>query len=66
MKKTPTTQKKGRREFLRTSAVVGAGAGIASALPGTAMASEPAAEKTQKNKNYRVTPHIADYYKTLS
>lgn len=66
MKKHKPTGKKARREFLKTSALAGAGATIASTLPGAAIAAPDESDSIKPNENYRVTRHIADYYKTLS
>ncbi|KAA3630686.1 MAG: formate dehydrogenase [Proteobacteria bacterium] len=66
MKKHKHTNARARRDFLKSSALAGAGATIASTLPGAAIAapSEDAGDKP--TDKYRVTRHIADYYKTLS
>lgn len=66
MTKQTKTKDRARREFLRTGALAGAGATIAAALPGAALAVEPQTGSVKPNENYRLTPHIADYYKTLS
>ena len=57
----------GRRDFLRGSAVVGAGVVAATGLSGQAVAAiEP--EKTEQpvEEGYRLTKHILDYYKTAA
>ena len=56
----------GRRDFIRSSAVAGAGATVTAALPGVALAAEPEAAESKPVEKYRVTRHISDYYKTLS
>ncbi len=66
MSKTPKTTNSGRREFIRTTAIAGAGATVTAVLPGTAMAAETDAESIKPVEKYRVTRHISDYYKTLS
>lgn len=66
MKKQSKKESRARREFLRNSAMAGAGATIATALPGVALAAEPELESAKPAENYRVTRHIADYYKTLA
>ena len=66
MKKQTSKIVKARRDFLRTGAAAGAGATIAAALPGAASAVEPEAGRETPNEKYRVTKHVADYYKTLS
>ena len=57
-----------RRKFLRKSAATGAGVAIAAALPGLAAAGaeEMAGEAPKHDKGYRLTPHIAAYYKTMT
>jgi len=57
----------GRRDFLRGSVVVGAGAIVASGLSGQAIASVEI-EKTEQpvEEGYRLTKHILDYYKAAS
>ncbi len=64
--KRQTTNGKARREFLRHSAIAGAGATIATTLPGAAMAEDSEKETVQPDENYRLTRHISDYYKTLA
>ncbi|MCZ7597939.1 MAG: twin-arginine translocation signal domain-containing protein [Gammaproteobacteria bacterium] len=66
MKKHTSKIVKARRDFLRAGAAAGAGATIAAALPGAASAVEPEAGRELPNEKYRVTKHVADYYKTLS
>lgn len=66
MKKHTSKIVKARRDFLRAGAAAGAGATIAAALPGAASAAEPEAKRELPNEKYRVTKHVADYYKTLS
>lgn len=62
MKKQTATNET-RRDFLRTSVAVGAGATVAAAVPGAAMADTETVEAKPK-ENYRLTRHIADYYKS--
>lgn len=56
-----------RREFLKGATVAGGGLMAGVALPGAAMAAteteSPEADSPQQG--YRVTEHIASYYKTL-
>jgi hypothetical protein len=58
---------KTRREFLKGAAVAGGGLMAGVALPGAAVAAteteSPEADSPQQG--YRVTEHIASYYKTL-
>ncbi|MBS1269655.1 MAG: hypothetical protein MAG794_00606 [Gammaproteobacteria bacterium] len=54
-----------RRNFLRNSTVTGAGAIVAAAVPDTALAMNFGEEGPAKqDENYRLTKHIADYYKS--
>ena len=64
--KRQTTSGAARRDFLRHSAIAGAGATIATALPGAAMAESPEPAEQRPDENYRLTKHISDYYKTLA
>ena len=56
-----------RRKFLRHSATTGAGIAIAASLPGlaTSETDEGATSEPSSQKGYRLTPHIAAYYKTM-
>ncbi|MCG8041960.1 MAG: hypothetical protein AB2729_05340 [Candidatus Thiodiazotropha taylori] len=62
-RKTPDNQ---RRAFLRGTAGAGVGVAALAALPGLTAASveEASEEKSESQKGYRLTPHIAAYYKT--
>ncbi|MES9942521.1 MAG: hypothetical protein ABW104_20795 [Candidatus Thiodiazotropha sp. 6PLUC2] len=64
-RKSPDNQ---RRAFLRTTAGAGVGVAVAATLPGLTSASveEEPEEKSQVQKGYRLTPHIAAYYKTTN
>ncbi|MEW8027654.1 MAG: hypothetical protein AB2792_09585 [Candidatus Thiodiazotropha sp.] len=55
-----------RRAFLRATATTGAGVAVAASLPGLTAAStdEVASESPKAKKGYRLTPHIAAYYKS--
>ncbi|MEL0586364.1 MAG: hypothetical protein AAES65_15960 [Candidatus Thiodiazotropha sp. (ex. Lucinoma kazani)] len=55
-----------RRSFLRCTASAGVGAAVAVSLPGLATASTEAvsSDDSEPQKGYRLTPHIAAYYKT--
>ena len=59
-----------RRKFLSGGAVLGAGVIAAVAIPGSvAVAAEqaPTLDKEEvKEEGYRLTQHIADYYKSAS
>ena len=56
-----------RRKFLRESATAGAGIAVASSLPGLAIGDEETSVSSESKiqKGYRLTPHIAAYYKTM-
>ena len=57
----------GRRNFLRSSAVAGAGAAIvASTTPASALALTETEQAEEKSKGYRVTEHVSAYYKTAA
>jgi len=63
MKKQESKQSS-RREFLRNSAVAGAGAAIVASSPAIALTESEQIE--EKSRGYRVTEHIAAYYKTAA
>ncbi len=56
-----------RRQFLSSGAAIGATAVAAVAIPNAALANEevPVVEN-KKEEGYRLTQHIADYYKSAS
>lgn len=56
-----------RRKFLRHSATAGAGVAVAVSLPGLAssQANETVTSESTGQKGYRLTSHIAAYYKTM-
>lgn len=56
----------GRRNFLRTSAVAGAGAAIVASSPSSALALTEVEQAEKESSGYRVTEHIAAYYKTAA
>lgn len=57
-----------RRDFLRGSIVAAAGVAVTAATgKSIANVSEPAAEmEADKKEGYRLTKHIADYYKSAA
>jgi len=55
-----------RREFLRGSVAAGAGATIAAAVPGAALAATGEEAPAKPDENYRITRHITDYYKSTA
>ena len=55
-----------RRQFLSSGAAIGATA-VAVAIPSTALAVEAASVvENKKEEGYRLTQHIADYYKSAA
>jgi hypothetical protein len=64
------TNPKARRDFLKASAALGAGAAATALLPvaldAAAEAPDPAgcAADRPEHKGYEVTPHVVDYYRT--
>lgn len=58
-----------RRKFLSGGALLGAGAVATLTLPATTVAAskhEPNLEDNKKEEGYRLTQHIADYYKSAA
>ena len=57
-----------RRTFLRGTVATAAGASVAVAVPGVAIAgtSDASLEPAGKDEGYRLTQHILDYYKTAA
>lgn len=57
-----------RREFLRKSVATGAGAVVAAAVPGVAVASTPYGtdKPVGSNAGYQLSQHVIDYYKTCA
>ncbi|MEW8097471.1 MAG: hypothetical protein AB2748_16610 [Candidatus Thiodiazotropha endolucinida] len=55
-----------RRAFLRGTASAGVGVAVAASLPGltTASTDEASSVEAKTKKGYRLTPHIAAYYKS--
>jgi len=68
MKQEDKQTSESRRAFLRGTVATGAGAAIAATVPGVAVAATPdtASEPDTKQKGYRLTQHILDYYKTAA
>ena len=64
--KKQQTKHSSRRKFLRDSAAVGAGAAIAASAPASAISLAEKDEAEDNNKGYRVTEHIAAYYKSAA
>ena len=57
----------GRRNFLRSSALAGAGAAIVASAPASALTlTEEAGQPEMASKGSRVTEHVAAYYKTAA
>lgn len=55
-----------RRQFLSSGAAIGATAVAAVAIPNAALAEEVPVVESKKEEGYRLTQHIADYYKSAS
>ena len=56
-----------RRQFLSSGAAIGATAVAAVAIPNAALANEEVrVVENKKEEGYRLTQHIADYYKSAS
>jgi len=57
-----------RRQFISSGIVLGAGAITAVAIPNVALAAQeiPEADSNKKEEGYRLTQHIADYYKSAA
>ena len=68
MKQNDKQTSQSRRTFLRDTVLTSAGAAVATAVPGIAAASvaETGPEADGKQKGYRLTQHIVDYYKTAA
>ncbi len=64
MKKLTKNPDSSRRDFLRGSVAAGAGASIVATVPGAALAAQAEQEPDRPVENYRLTRHIADYYKS--
>ncbi len=68
MKKHQNHADVSRRAFLRGTVATGAGAAVAATVPGVAVAStaEGHEEDSKRQKGYRLSQHIVDYYKTTA
>ena len=66
LKDNKHTNRASRRNFLRGSAVVGSAAAAVVAMPATAVAATQVQGEvdTPTEEGYRLTQHIADYYKS--
>jgi hypothetical protein len=67
MKKRLEITDASRRNFIRGTAAIGVSSVVVAAVPTVAVSasSQPGEEQLTKDKGYRVTQHILDYYKTL-
>ena len=65
MRRTEKTQVS-RRRFLRDSAAVGAGAAIVASAPASALDLAETGPAEPKARGYRLTEHIASYYRTAA
>ncbi len=57
-----------RRQFLTSGALLGAGTVAAVAIPSTVAAAPEVVDETKskKEEGYRLTQHVADYYKSAA
>ena len=55
-----------RRDFLQGAAAVGAGAAVLANSPSVLADSQESPEEVTKDKGYRLTRHIIEYYKTAA
>lgn len=55
-----------RRQFITSGVALGATAVAAVAIPNAALADEIAPVESKKEEGYRLTQHIADYYKSAA
>ena len=60
----PTPGVQSRRDFLRNAAIGGGSVAVAAALPATALGKTEDAKPERPEEGYRLTRHIADYYKS--
>lgn len=67
MKKRLEITDASRRNFIRGTAAIGVSSAVVAAVPAIAVSAsaQPGDEQVAKDKGYRVTQHILDYYKTL-
>ena len=67
MKKTKESLNGNRRDFMKKSALVGAGVAASTVAGGEAIAAATSEESEPKqNKGYQLTQHVADYYKSAA
>ena len=67
MNKTNKKLDNSRRNFMKKSAVVGAGVAASTVAGGEAIAAVTTDESESKqNKGYQLTQHVADYYKSAA
>jgi len=66
VKKIKKDLNKTRREFIKSSTLVGAGVVATTVLPGTAIASNSVGEPEEKQKGYQLTEHVLEYYKSAA
>jgi hypothetical protein len=64
--KKDDSQATSRRDFLKTGAVIGAGAALTTIVPAAAAAApeDEQAPAEGKKKGYQLTQHVRAYYKT--
>lgn len=67
MKKTKKELDKSKRDFIKKSALAGAGVVASTVVSGEAVAAVSADDKeTRQDKGYQLTPHILEYYKSAA
>ena len=67
MKKTSKKLDKKRRDFIKKSALVGAGVAATTVGAGEAVAAvEVDDNQVKQNKGYQLTNHVLDYYKSAA
>ncbi len=67
MKKTKKELDKSKRDFIKKSALAGAGVAASTVVSGEAVAAVNAGDKeTRQDKGYQLTPHILEYYKSAA
>ena len=67
MKKANKTLDNNRRDFIKKSALVGAGVAASTVVGGEAVAAVTTEDgEAKQNKGYQLTQHVADYYKSAA
>lgn len=67
MKKTERELDESKRNFMKKSALAGAGVVATGVVSGEAFATVvPEEKETKQSKGYQLTPHILEYYKSAA